>query len=243
MQAGAVLDVVEEWQHVFSSVLGRRLVHAADEYYLLAGRALPASSNYEGFAQLENGVGMAAAFREGFFGEGARARHGVRGGFFAAVDGAPPFGYRAPRFRGRGSGSVRDPSVRELPPGGVTIITGEYGALVLAPLLAEAGLDEVGLLTVRNEFFGGNIAVTGLLAGADVAAALEQAPAAGRLLLADVCLSNGRFLDGLAVAELPRHVEVVATDGAALRRAIAGTGPAKRVEIVRRNRPADAANR
>jgi putative radical SAM enzyme (TIGR03279 family) len=46
MQAGAVLDVVEEWQHVFSSVLGRRLVHAADEYYLLAGRALPASSNY-----------------------------------------------------------------------------------------------------------------------------------------------------------------------------------------------------
>src|SRR3712207_6419768 len=37
-EARAVVDTVEDWQGVFASVLGRRLVFAADEYYLLAGR-------------------------------------------------------------------------------------------------------------------------------------------------------------------------------------------------------------
>mgnify|MGYP006196378443 CR=1 FL=1 len=36
----------------------------------------------------------------------------------------------------------------------------------------------------------------------------------------DVCLSSGRFLDGTTVADLPRPVEVVPTDGAALRAAL-----------------------
>src|SRR5262245_2330302 len=37
-EAAAVLDTVEDWQDVYLATLGRRLVHAADEYYLLAGR-------------------------------------------------------------------------------------------------------------------------------------------------------------------------------------------------------------
>ena len=40
------------------------------------------------------------------------------------------------------------------------------------------------------------------------------------MLLPDVCLSQGRFLDGLAPADLPRSVEIVATDGLALRAAL-----------------------
>src|SRR6059058_5520434 len=38
-EATAVVDAVEDWQRVFLSALGHRLVFAADEYYLLAGRA------------------------------------------------------------------------------------------------------------------------------------------------------------------------------------------------------------
>jgi putative radical SAM enzyme (TIGR03279 family) len=38
--------------------LGRRLVFPADELFLLAGRPLPGSSYYEGFPQLQNGVGL-----------------------------------------------------------------------------------------------------------------------------------------------------------------------------------------
>ena len=50
---------------------------------------------------------------------------------------------------------------------------------------------------------------------------LSEQPEGHRYLLPDVCLSDdGRFLDGMAVAELPRVVEVIPTDGIALRRAL-----------------------
>jgi hypothetical protein len=78
----------------------------------------------------------------------------------------------------------------------------------------------VRVVPVLNEFFGGNIAVTGLLVGADVARALVDEPAHDRYLLPDVCLSNGVFLDGTRPEDLPRAVEIVAADGVALRRAL-----------------------
>ena len=87
-------------------------------------------------------------------------------------------------------------------------------------LLREAAGRRIELLVVANRFFGGNIAVTGLLTGADVADAIEAVPSGDRILLPDVVLSRGRFLDGTSVAELPRVVEIVATDGVALVEAV-----------------------
>ena len=46
----------------YLAALGRRLVFAADEYYLMAGRPFPDADEYEGFAQHENGIGMARTF-------------------------------------------------------------------------------------------------------------------------------------------------------------------------------------
>jgi NifB/MoaA-like Fe-S oxidoreductase len=134
------------------------------------------------------------------------------GGFFQSVDGAPAAGYRAERAPG---------SVTLLPrPGArVTVLTGTYAAAVLAPLVEPFG---ARVLPVVNNFFGGNIAVAGLLAGEDVAAALAGEPLGHRYLLPDVCLSGGRFLDGLGPGDLPRAVEIVAADGASLRRALQG---------------------
>jgi NifB/MoaA-like Fe-S oxidoreductase len=106
---------------------------------------------------------------------------------------------------------------------GITLLTGEYGAQVLAPVadeLAAAAGAPVRVVPVANRFFGGNIAVTGLLTGADVARAVDAAPAGERILLPDVVLSNGRFLDGSTPDDLPRPVEIVETDGASLVRAI-----------------------
>jgi hypothetical protein len=91
---------------------------------------------------------------------------------------------------------------------------------VLAPLLAGHPRDEVRIVEVPNRYFGGNIAVTGLMVGEDVAAALAGEPEGHRYLLPDVCLSGGVFLDGTRPADLPRPVEVVATDGVALRAAL-----------------------
>jgi len=76
------------------------------------------------------------------------------------------------------------------------------------------------VIPVRNEFFGGNTAVTGLMVGSDLARVLADEPAGHRYLLPDVCLSEGRFLDGTTPAELPRRVEVVPTDGISLRHAL-----------------------
>jgi hypothetical protein len=61
------------------------------------------------------------------------------------------------------------------------------------------------------------------MTGQDIARALAAQPEGHRYLLPDVCLSDGRFLDGLTVADLPRPVEVVPTDGIALRRALSPT--------------------
>ena len=59
------------------------------------------------------------------------------------------------------------------------------------------------------------------MTGADLVRVLSAEPAGDRYLLPDVCLSDdGRFLDGVTVADLPRPVEVVATDGISLRRAL-----------------------
>jgi NifB/MoaA-like Fe-S oxidoreductase len=90
---------------------------------------------------------------------------------------------------------------------------------VLTPLLSllrTATEATVRLVPVHNAFFGGNIAVTGLLTGRDVCDALAAQPPGDRYLVPDVVLSRDRFLDGMTVAELPRAVEVVPTDGASL---------------------------
>jgi putative radical SAM enzyme (TIGR03279 family) len=216
-EAAAVCDIVERWQDTFLTALGRRTVFAADEYYLMAERPFPAARTYEGFPQHENGLGMARAF-EAAFGGDERAALGVRPGFFAAVDGAPAAGYRAPRG-GTGATAVD----RGAP---IAILTGEYGARVLDPLVGSLGRDDIRLVPVANHFFGGNIGVSGLLTGTDLIGVLNGQPRGHRYLLPDACLSEGRFLDDLTLSDLPRPVEVVPTDGLSLRRALESGGPA-----------------
>src|SRR4051812_26494848 len=240
-EAERVLDIVATWQDRYRAALGRRLVYASDEYFLLADRPFPALDAYDELAQHENGIGMAAQFAEEVRAELSGESTdviGARPGFFAWVDGAPAEGYRAPRTCGdpaeapvsisdRRNESANDSSRRYdesfLRRRDVTILTGDYGAAVLRPLageLSEAAGASVDVHPVANRFFGGNIAVTGLLTGTDVARALDGIDANARVLLPDVVLSNGRFLDDSTPAELPRAVEVVATDGASLVRAL-----------------------
>src|ERR1700728_223505 len=65
-EAAFVVDTVAEWQKIYARPLGRRLVYAADEYYLLAERPFPQASVYDEFPQHENGIGMARAFVDAF---------------------------------------------------------------------------------------------------------------------------------------------------------------------------------
>lgn len=100
------------------------------------------------------------------------------------------------------------------------VLTGVYGASIIEPLVDSLDRDDIRVVPVENRFFGGNTAVAGLMVGDDLARVLADEPADHRYLLPDVCLSGGRFLDGTTPADLPRVVEVVATDGVALRAAL-----------------------
>ncbi len=223
-EAAFVVDTVAEWQRIFKRTLGRRLVYAADEYYLLANRPFPSAGAYDEFPQHENGIGMARAFENAFVNPAKKGPGGVRHGFFASVDAAPAEGYRAVR--------LPETHIDALPmldgvsgpdPRPVTVLTGTYGARILGPLLAAHPRPDVSVREIRNDFFGGNIGVAGLLTGEDVARALAESPEGPRYLLPDACLNEGRFLDGLTLADLPRAVEVVPTDGTSLRAALDGT--------------------
>ena len=103
----------------------------------------------------------------------------------------------------------------------IAVLTGTLGAQIIEPLIAAAETQApTRVIAVENDFFGGNVGVTGLMVGADLQRILAGEPEGDRYLLPDVCLSNGRFLDGLTVDDLPRPVEIVATDGISLRKAI-----------------------
>jgi len=62
--ARGILRSVRTWQREFLEKKGTRLVWAADEFYLKAGQRVPKASTYEGFPQIENGVGLVREFKE-----------------------------------------------------------------------------------------------------------------------------------------------------------------------------------
>lgn len=62
--AGEVIDLIESWQKKIYPQYGVHFVHASDEWYLLAGRPLPEEERYDGYLQLENGVGMLRLLKE-----------------------------------------------------------------------------------------------------------------------------------------------------------------------------------
>lgn len=57
-EAGEVIDLVERWQRKLYAEYGLHFIHASDELYMLAGREMPEAERYDGYIQLENGVGM-----------------------------------------------------------------------------------------------------------------------------------------------------------------------------------------
>ena len=219
-EAQRVVDTVARWQDIFLAAIGRRMVFAADEYYLMAGVDFPAAQTYEDFSQHENGIGMTRTLERELLGL-ADLPTDVASGFFAWVEGAPAEGYRAPRVVGGDQGGIVFAPRRTAPVG---ILTGEYGATVLAgllpPVLKSLGRTDVRIVPVVNEFFGGNTGVAGLMVGRDLSRVLAAEPAGHRYLLPDVCLSKGVFLDGTRPEDLPRPVEIVPTNGIALRQAL-----------------------
>jgi len=192
--ARAVLAAVEDWQRDFRERKGDAFVHAADEFYLLAGEEPPAGDAPE---QYENGVGICAALE-------------AEAAALAEAWGAGGSGSTPPG--GRGEDASDEAAIPQRPAPGVTgvrLLTGTLARPVVdrtATLLESAAGVPVRAFAVGNDLFGPHVTVTGLLGGTEVLSALRRDPlAAGEWLAAPrVWLPEdlGRTLDDVAEDEI-----------------------------------------
>jgi putative radical SAM enzyme (TIGR03279 family) len=190
-EARHVVELAESFQRLTREMFGSAKVFASDEFYLVAEIEPPGTDSFESLDEAENGVGLVAAFKESFTERTSMTKLGS--GFFQSVDGAPALGYRAPRTFDQ----------REYEGEEVMVLTGEYAERILRSLFDEHGVRDVEVRAVKNRYF--------------LRTALEDVPDSTVCLIPDVCLSEGRFLDGLTLDDLPRSVMSVPTTGRDLR--------------------------
>ncbi len=62
--AEKAIDIIEGWQKKLYKSYNSHFVHASDEFYILAERPIPEENRYDGYIQLENGVGMLRLLEE-----------------------------------------------------------------------------------------------------------------------------------------------------------------------------------
>ena len=62
--ARAVMEIARDYQSRLMRTIGTRFVFPADEMVLIAGEKIPQEAEYEGFPQIENGVGLLRKFED-----------------------------------------------------------------------------------------------------------------------------------------------------------------------------------
>lgn len=181
--AEEVLEIIHRWQDKIYREKGTHFIHASDEWYMLAGRELPGEDRYDGYPQLENGVGMTRLLLDEF----ARGRQELR------------------RYR-----KIPDTSLREELSIATGRLAYPYIRRMAEELTEDfPGLD-IHVYAIRNDFFGELITVSGLLTGQDILAQLKDKPLGSRLLLPQNVLRSGEtvFLDDLTVQDLKKALQV-----------------------------------
>ena len=164
------------WQRRARDGRGASIVFPTDELYLTAGARIPVAARYDGFPQWENGVGMVRTLLDDW----RRARRRLR------------------------EGRISLPAAR---PRRITLACGTLIAPILQPLADELSewIDlEIDVVPAANSLFGARVNVSGLLPGADFAAALAGRNLGERIFLPRASLDyfGKRFLDDMTPAEL-----------------------------------------
>ena len=194
--AARVVEQVEAYQRQQREKDGRPFIYLADEFYLLAGRELPPAEYYDGFPQLDNGIGLARNFMEEFAAAVAEADDSKAA--LAAHKQQDNSDNRAKLRLAVGSGTSISPLMAEL-----------------AESISGAG-EQVTMVPVPNHHFGTTVNVSGLLTAKDMLAALQDV--AGKvdgILIPESALRTGDnvFLDDVSLsdfcARLPCRVETV----------------------------------
>ncbi|HCI72926.1 MAG TPA: radical SAM protein [Lachnospiraceae bacterium] len=199
--AKCVIAQIARWQAYYMERYGIHLVHASDEWYLLAGEPIPAGKDYDGYLQLENGVGMVRLLMD----EVEDALHNI-------TKTLPDCGKGRSRRVTIATGKLAAPVLQEL--------AGKICAAVPGT--------RVRVIAIRNDFFGETITVSGLITGQDLVAQLSGQDLGDRLLLpANMLRANEQvFLDDMTVRQVEEALQVktiiVESDGQSLVNAVTG---------------------
>jgi putative radical SAM enzyme (TIGR03279 family) len=188
-EAQSIVEMANAWQKECRQELGKSFIYLADEFYILAEAPLPPDETYDGFPQLENGIGLSRNFISSWEKEAQLEQESWEHASKAKLANPKP---------------------------SYCIPVGESAAKVLAPLMQEFNKKwqtKHSLLSVKNNFFGPSVNVTGLLTATDI---LENLPAESSVILPAVVLNNDNlFLDDMTLAyfmhKANREVKIAAT--------------------------------
>ena len=181
--AKAVIGQIRRWQEKLYPEYGLHFVHASDEWYVLAGEELPPEETYDGYLQLENGVGMLRLMMEEF--EDAMERFSQPG----ALEGRILSGIYSSV-----TGQISYPYIRRM-----------------ADRIMERFPDiRILVYPIRNDFFGERITVTGLLTGQDILRQLRGKELGEILCLPENLLRSGEhvLLDDITVEDIAGTLQV-----------------------------------
>ncbi len=159
---------------------GTRLIYCADELYVKGDIPIPCAEYYEGYPQIENGVGLMRSMEEEFTDEIA----------YLTED------YDLSKER---SVSIA-----------TGMAAYEYIAKLAGRLMEHSPALKVQVYPIRNRFFGENITVAGLLCGCDLKEQLQDKKLGNKLIIPAVTLRAERdvFLDGMTPGELSQALGV-----------------------------------
>lgn len=228
-----VIDLVEGFQKKYYEEYGLHFIHASDEFYLLAERDFPEEERYDGYIQLENGVGMMRLFMEEFsqacleavekykksqsdkdvelpVGNSLNARSAIP---------QPMIQTNMENIEKQAETQVSDRVTDDYEKRHISIATGKLAY----PVICEAArqmMDSFPWLTIqvfciRNDFFGETITVAGLITGQDLIGQLKREQEAGtelgtHLYIPSCMLRTGEnvFLDDLTTEDVERKLQL-----------------------------------
>lgn len=179
--AREVIAMIHGWQEEIYALHGIHFIHASDEWYILAELPLPEASRYDGYLQLENGVGMVRLFKEEVK---EMLTELQRSGF---------------RLQKKREVSLA-----------TGLLAFRYIQEMAEELMRMQSHLTVRVYPIRNDFFGELITVSGLLTGGDIQAQLMGKELGEELLLPQNVLRSGEdvFLDDMTVSELGNTLQV-----------------------------------
>ena len=175
-----VLNTIHKWQKEIYEKWGTHFIHASDEWYILAGQELPGEDNYDGYLQLENGVGMLRLLEDEF----QDAVNGLNTDEFVKKE----------EVISLATGKLAYPYLKKM----CEIVENMVRGL------------KINVYAITNEFFGENITVSGLLTGQDIIGQMKGKEIGERLLLPINVLRSGEdvFLDDIRVQDVEKALQV-----------------------------------